>query len=303
MNCITSKIGIKGLCADTEERSVWLDNYGISLSSVAKITPKSIANGKALLDSIINDATKDTLRDIRFDGMVIGETLHSCTIGTANDTTLPEVAEVEEIEFSTNCETTSFYIGQIRILGNGETIVKINDEEVFNGAVVGKHDLRLNRVITDKSFTISIDRTDFIAQSTNLSDTYSYGDYYSVSSSEGYGLIPSVSIRCDLTNYFCQYADLIADVVKFKVLANIYHTLLYSDRMNEYILFKDTDKLYELMSFYDSTYNVGALNGDVKAVPKGQYQIAKEQLFIPEPKCTCCKKRCVEPITFKIGTP
>lgn len=306
-NCITSKIGVKGLC-DNVDYSILLDNYGISLKKIAATAPASISSAKEYLQALINDGVNETLLRIRFDGVEIGKIISSFQVGGLTDTNLTFSGD-KALTFETLCTTTAYYLDGVWLYGNGTTDLKIsidgNVTNYGNYVVAGKKYVSLGLTITEPTFQIIVNGNDFTAKEVSMANYVNYcckDMYFTPIENFSYGVLPNISLRCDLTNYYCQFADLIANAAKFKVIAKILHSIKYTDRLNEYVLFKDTDKIYELMSFYDSEFNMAYLNGDLTKSPKGQFQISMDSLNIPKPECTCCKPICKERYQFALSS-
>lgn len=305
--CLTNKIGAIGFC-EKDDYHVLLDNYGFSLKKIANTTPASISRAQTFLSQLILDSIKETIAKIKFDNMEVGKVVSKYDVATLTDTNLTWNGN-KEIEFTTDCEATAFYFDSFNIHGTGNIQVKIvYDEDVeetlYDGEVVKHKFIKVNKLVPYGDFKIVVNGYDggFEAKQVDLSNCDCSIYYFSVSTSTSYGIEPFVSLRCDLSRYWCQFADLISDVAKYRLFAKILHSIQYSDRLNDYILFKDKDKIYELMAFYDSEYNMSAVN-ELKAVTvEGQYQKALNTLNeqIPEPTCNCCKKVCQDKISYSL---
>ncbi len=302
MLCVENQIGVLGLCGETTY-PILLDNYGVSLKTLSKSATSSLGTGLAQLTSIISDAVKETIADIRFDGLELGKVISTYSINQ-DTTTAYTLNGDNDITFSTTCENTAFYIGQITLKGNGDVTLSVIVDSVetilYTGAVVVSKTIQVNTKYTSDSVTIRLNGDEFVTTKVNEDcGTCSY----ITKVGQSYGLYTNISLRCDIDNYLCQYSDLIADVAKWKVLAKIFFNLHHSDRLNEYILFKesgDSAKIYELMSFYDSEMNMAYINGDTNVRPKGKYQLALANLNIPKPECTCCEDKCTDEIYFEL---
>jgi hypothetical protein len=304
--CLTNKFGAIGYC-ERDDYHVLLDNYGFSLKKIAATTPASISRAQTFLSQLILDSVKETISKVRFDNMEIGKVVSSYNVATLTDT--DRTIGLQELEFTTECEATAFYLDSFNIHGTGNIAVTlIYDQDVeeilYSGEVNRHHFVKVNKLIPYGDFKLKIDGGEggFEAKEVDLSNCDCSIYQFEVSEVISYGVEPFVSLRCDLSRYWCQFADLIADVAKFRLFAKLLHAIKYSDRLNDYILFKDNDKIYELMAFYDSEYNMSAINGDNQILREGQYQKALNTLGeqIPAPACTCCQKICKDKISFSI---
>jgi len=302
MQCVTEQIGVLGLCGETTY-PILLDNYGVSLKTLSKSATSSLGTGQAQLTSIISDAVSETIADIRFEGLELGKVISTYSLNQDTETAYT-LDDYNDVTFSTTCENTAFYIGQITLKGNGNVglyiIVDSVQTTIYDGAVVNTKTFQINTKYTADSVTIRVIGSNFVTTKVNED----CGDCsYITKTGQSYGLYTNISLRCDIDNYLCQYSDLIANVAKWKVLAKIFFNLHHSDRLNEYILFKesgDSAKIYELMSFYDSEMNMAYINGDTNVRPKGKYQLALANLNIPKPVCTCCDAKCTNEIYFEL---
>ena len=296
--CYSGIIGINGLC-ENKTYKVVLDSLGISLFKASKIADERYITGKRLIEEKINEAWKDTFKDITFNGFEANKILSVVEVGEAKENILPPNAGYFGLKLSQfqGCSKLSrIYISNIyihtKVGGETSIILKRNGQELFRQDFTAQDEtiaeIAFNDYVDDIT-EILIDRTNISVYDTTISTSCDCQSHLLKVDGDGNGLTLDVQIRCDKTAYLCQFVDKIADAVKYKATAMILHEVYSSTRFNDVINI-ERENAIEKMAWLDSTYNLLKYDPgtDSSYRPQGMYQKELKKINIPTPKCKCC---------------
>ncbi len=305
--CYDNIIGIRGYCEDTNSK-YYLDDYGISLKTLAKGADERFVTGKRLFETIINRAWKDVFNDISFDGFKANEVLSQATIGVNSNTAMASIAGYNGIAFTLDkrCSLGQFYVSSISLsveVGGNTDIYIVNNgvnQLLFSGAVANDSllELQVNSYLSD-TFSVIVDTTNVQVSKGSASEEdcgCSY-NYFSVNSTEGnnnFGLVVDLQVRCNIEKHLCRFVDLLALPVVYKALGLLSLEMMQSKRLNDYVTDKTKEEAAQMAGFYDSSINIfqyledKAFVGGRPNVALGQYQLELNKIKIPKPKCNCC---------------
>lgn len=304
MNCFEGKISIRGLC-DEDEAMFYLDDIGIGLYMASKISDEKYISGKNLIKKKIEQAWNDTLNDIDIKGFKFNKTLSDVEVGLNSENTLDVVGfKGQSYTKDKLCNLTKFYINTISINldSGGASTVKIIEngieEVLFDGILLdGINLITVNRKFDN--FQILYDTTNVVPYSGSnyINDSSDCGcggrRFFNVvgvdSTSQSYGLIVELQVRCDLEKYLCKFIDKIASAVRYKAGALIWKEVFDSNRFNDLVNLKREDAITQ-MAWMDSNFNLLKFDPatETNYQPKGMYQQELKKVNIPLPKCNCC---------------
>lgn len=305
MNRCFDIIGIKGRCTDREYK-YYLDDYGVSLFSLAKVADERFGTGTKLLESILERAWNDTLLDITFSGVETSKILTENEIGIYN--AAQTFTGTKDIAFAVNkeCKLVQFYIQRIAVksLTGGKIKVEmINSdgiETLFDGSIADNKEMSILITKWSNDFTIRLE-TEAVLVAT-LKESSCACDRYVNFPEEISPIKIDFLVRCNKEKYLCRFADIIAPAVIHKACGIFWDEVYSTNRFSEFTMFKQEDAPGHML-FHDSIYK-NKLEGDSVKYTKGQYQykLAKISDSIPPPKCTCCNE-CKKSITVKNELP
>jgi len=299
MKCWDNIIGIRGLC-ENEEYKYYLDDYGIGLKQLSKTADDKFISGKKLFKTKLNQAWESVFKDFKFNGFKSNKILNTISVGNFTENELQFIG-FKGIKFTLlKCELTSFYLNKIYLYvkQGGTTIVKIKvngvETELFNGTVGNDEVLELSvRDYISSDFEILVDGTNISV----YDGTTSYNCdcnliYFNVSGGLNYGLKVDLQVRCNPYDYLCNYVDLLAEAVIYKLSALLWKEALDSNRFNDFLNIKlgeSNSNAITQLAWLDNTYNL--LKYDINSTnnkQKGMYQFELEKISIPTPDCKCC---------------
>jgi hypothetical protein len=300
MKCYDDIIGIRGLCEDKQYK-YYLDDYGIGLRQLAKTSDDKYISGKKLFDTKLEQAWQSVFRDIEINGLKANKILSTSKVGKI---TTDEFAftGLKGITFDAmECELATFYLKKISLHikqgGATQVVIRVDgiDTVIYNDTVANDTVIVLNYndyIKSDFSILVLGDNITVYDGST----TYTCDckrNYYTVTPTKNYGLVVDIQVRCNPYDYLCNYVDLLAIPVIYKLLALIWKESLDSNRFNDFLNIKLGDNngnAITQLAWLDSTFNL--LKYDIQATKisteLGMYQIELEKLNIPIPDCPCC---------------
>jgi len=303
MACTDNIVSIRGLC-DTTPALYYLDDVGISLVTAAKIADERYANGRQLVQRMIDLAWDDTFQDILIDGFQANKILNADTIGVyTTDTETATGYQGMTFTLSDDCPLLRFYLASvklkvsvggvtvIRLISGGVTTTLYSDTPANDELVT----VYYNDFVED-GWQIQVLMTNItVYTSTNTTtDCDCTGAYYTTTG-DTYGMQIAMQVKCDKENYLCQFVRPIGKAVLYKAAAKIYKEVLDSMRFNDVLNIKKENAIREL-AWLDSTYNLIKYDPsfDNKHYAIGMYQHELAKISIPVPNCPCCLE-CEEP--------
>lgn len=309
MGCYDNLIGVKN-CG--KEYKYYLDDYGLSLTDLAKISDEKHSTGTSLLDSFIRIAWEKTINDIKIKGYDFNKILEDIILEVDYDNLTTLVGGVHDIHFKLGkcCKTVSYYLNSIKpnVNTNGVLKVELIDNNgttvLFNQITSNNQIINLNSWING-DFILRVDLTAigsatlnssiFLQDSCNCSCAMYDIDKYSN------GLDVCLQVRCDKSKHLCKYIDQLAPIVINHILGQFWFKVHTTNRANDHKIYKDIDAISQ-MAYYNSEY-LSMVQFEGKSVVKeGQYQIEMNSLNLPLPKCNCCLE-CKDTIISEITIP
>ena len=264
-------IGVFGLC---DTYSHYLDSYGISLKKSAKIADSSFLTGKKLVDEMVDMAWHNVFNDLQISGFKLKGVNESITDYFSNKTT-----SIKDFSFSfSTCKYENIRIKflKIKVVGSLDVTITLNDETI-TGTFTDETIIVENKTYKDLLISISVNGTGSLQYA---------NDYPFEINLEKY---------CDETLFYCQYSDWLIEAVKIKSTALILNNTLFSDRYNDFILYKKEDIKLRI-SQLDSSLNV--FTDNTVFAKKGLYQIEIENInrklsdIVKNSKCNDCCFEC-----------
>ena len=300
MKCYDDLIGVRGLC-DDKVYKYYLDDYGIGLKQLAKTSDDKFISGKKLFDTKLEQAWTSVFSDVQINGLKSNKILSTSTVGKIISDEFAFTG-LQGIEFNAlECELTSFYLKRIKLYikqgGATQIVIRVDgiDTIIYNDTVASDSVILLNYndyIKSDFSILVLGDNI------TVYDGTTSYTcdckrNYYTVSPTKNYGLVVDLQVRCNPYEYLCNYVDLLAIPVIYKLMALLWKESLDSNRFNDFLTIKLGDNngnAITNLAWLDNTYNL--LKYDIQATKfnteKGMYQLELEKVNIPIPDCPCC---------------
>jgi len=300
MKCYDDLIGVRGLC-DDKVYKYYLDDYGIGLKQLAKTSDDKFISGKKLFDTKLEQAWTSVFSDVQINGLKSNKILSTSTVGKIISDEFAFTG-LQGIEFNAlECELTSFYLKRIKLHikqgGATQIVIRVDgiDTIIYNDTVASDSVILLNYndyIKSDFSILVLGDNI------TVYDGTTSYTcdckrNYYTVSPTKNYGLVVYLQVRCNPYEYLCNYVDLLAIPVIYKLMALLWKESLDSNRFNDFLTIKLGDNngnAITNLAWLDNTYNL--LKYDIQATKfnteKGMYQLELEKVNIPIPDCPCC---------------
>lgn len=274
----------------------YLDDIGISLVMAGKAADEKYANGKALVNNMINLAWNDAFNDVKIDGFQANKVLQASTIGVYSEETESGTGFQGPTFNLTNPNSpfTRFYLGwvKLKVSNGGHTIIQIvsgsDTIELYNGTPAdGDVIVKYHNDWVEDGFQVQV-KMDNIEVYTSEATSGCCGGHYSIDG-ELSGLQVALQVKCDKQPYLCQFSRALGQAVLYKAGARIWNEVRNSDRFNDYLNIKK-DKAVEQMAWLDSTYNLLKYDPtfDNKHYAVGMYQQELEKISIPVPSCREC---------------
>lgn len=298
-SCFSELIGINGLC-DNIGYELYLDDIGISLKSASKIADSKFNTGSNLIKRKINQAWKETFKDLSIDGFQFKKIACEETfIGNTN--TIQDFNGVGEIKIvKTKKLLTSIQFKSVKFDGDGAyklTITDGDDTFIYEG-----EEKSINVPIKFFGTTIEIEIDYESANVSSLGNDCccpcsSSNCNFSIVAKKDYGLSFVVQEICDYESYLCRYSEMIAEAVIWKAGALILTEIIDSDRINDFTIAKEKNDLWTKIAYMDSSLNLFQYNGQVIQsststieVKPGRYQVELGRIKkqIPNPKDPYC---------------
>lgn len=293
MQCFENIIGTRS-CG---EFKYYLDDYGFSLFRAANIADEAFLTGKNLIKKNVELAIKDVISDIHFDGFTVNKILSNVSFGSINKSCTFTGEKSISLKLDGSCETSTLYFNRLSFSTKTAGSVKV---ELISDTAL---ELYNDNVDAEKEISIQLNQnvpSSIIIKITTDAELYCYdkisscqcnnNKHYIVDSEDNnYMVSMQFHIRCDISEYLCNFIDIIAPAIIYKTLGKLYNSAYNTDSFNNWIN-SQQDKILQSMVYYDSEYLIMTdLQGKSTRI-KGQYQLEIEKLskILPKPNCKCC---------------
>jgi hypothetical protein len=309
MACYDGFIGVRNCGLESK---IYLDDYGLSLFDLAKISDEKTNNGAKLLESFIKIAWEKVYSDVHINGYNFNKILSDISLTTYLNGSTTLVGGIHDVNFTLGkcCKIVSFYVSSIFVNIKTDGQIKIdliegsNTTTLFDGVTNGSFELNLNRFVANE-FILRVDLTAVgsatVYASNYENDTCSCSCQFYKIDNYGNGLDVDLQVRCDKSKHLCKFTDILAPAVIASILGQFWFKVHTTNRANEHKIFKDVDAI-SMMAYYNSDY-LAMVQSDGKGVTKeGQYQMEISKINIPLPKCNCCLE-CEDSIVYEISIP
>jgi hypothetical protein len=292
MKCFDGLIGIKGLCNKTYRYN--LDDLGISLHTASKLSDEKFNySGQKLIESKINEAINITISDLAFGSKITRPIIDDISIDNFfNPVSYTYNGTITHSFKSKNCKYSKFYIGLVKfqVAQTGSLTINLKENNttttIYTGTPTEDVELYLNKEYGD--FAIEIIGGGGLK-------TYTSGlpnmGYVTASQGQTYGLNIDFQLRCSIEKHVCKFADLIANVARYKAAAMLLNEINLTNNLNEFIICKDKADLFIQMAMLDSTYNLRQYEAEFNP-ENGMYQTELNKLKLPPLECSCCCEEC-----------
>jgi hypothetical protein len=305
-NCWDNIIAVRGLCTESTDTLYWLDDLGVSLKMAAAGADEKHANGRKLVESMINQAWEDTFRKMTINGYQFNNTLDDLVVGIAGSDELTGTDfEGVNVFMNKGCKLSRFFLHSVNvhIKSGGATSVKVvegaTETVIYNNTAVSDTVLVIpvNKHVAD-NFSVWVDLANVTVYGGTLGvDEYGCGcgshGWYSITGTvEGNnaGVVLSLQVRCDKSKHLCKFVDRIASAVRYRAAAYIWKAAMHdTSRFGDYIQIKE-NQVVDQLAWLDSDFNLLKFDPatDANYKPKGMFQKELPTLNLPVPKCKCC---------------
>lgn len=274
MEYACESIGVRG-CSEYDH---YLDTYGVTMNTASKL---SNTTGKELTETLVNEAWRIVFNDLSIDGFKLKGISDSLISKFTNDTS--------NSNDSISVEACMYEIVDLKYL-NIKIIGTLDVQFTLNGVVT-------SGTYTDQTIEIApaqLKYLDFSIKST--------GTGMLQVSENGYPFEISYNVKCEPKLFFCEYSEWIIEAVKIKASALILNSSIYSERYNDFVIYKG-DKIKDRIVQLDSSFDVwseerrdGLYQNELKNINNKLKSILKNN------KCNCCFE-CNNIFETKIVTP
>jgi hypothetical protein len=163
MACYDGFIGVRNCGLESK---IYLDDYGLSLFDLAKISDEKTNNGAKLLESFIKIAWEKVYSDVHINGYNFNKILSDISLTTYLNGSTTLVGGVHDVNFTLGkcCKIVSFYVSSIFVNIKTDGQIKIdliegsNTTTLFDGVTSGSFELNLNRFVANE-FILRVDLT------------------------------------------------------------------------------------------------------------------------------------------------
>lgn len=292
-NACRDVISVRGVCG-TATYPYYLDSLGISLNKASKLADSATISGKALIDEALDTGWGNALSDLRADGFKVSGVRTSAKAVFGSDLV---GAGTYTFSVDRTCDIETIFANSIKIKTDGLLSVKLSviydsTETVFYEDDLDSEELKVN---IDSSFN-----TD-----TLLFKVIATGAGSLVKSTSGDVILVDSYTQCSESLFYCKYWNYLVPAVMYKATAYILNTSLFSDRYNDFIVYKK-DEIALRVAQLDSSYNL--LNKEMRINEKGLYQLEiakindKLKEIVKQSYCTPCFE-CDNIISSRITIP
>lgn len=305
MACTDNIVSIRGLCDDTPAL-YYLDDIGLSLVTAAKAADEKYANGKQLVQRMIDLAWDDIFQDVLIDGFQANKVLNADTIGvyTTDTESGTGYKGLTFTLYDDDCGLLRFFLASVtlKIATGGHTIIRIISDgvttELYNGTP--DNNTTITKYFNDwveDGFQVQVlmDNITVYTSTATTTDCDCRESTHYTYTGDTSGLQVSMQVKCDKERYLCQFIRQLGKPALYKAGAKIWKVIKDTNRFNDLMNIKKDDAVMQ-MAWLDSTYNLLKYdpNFDNKHYAIGMYQQELAKLKIPVPDCRCCLE-CEEP--------
>lgn len=289
--CFEGLVGMRNVCGGSET-IYYLDDIGISLNMASKAVDSKYINGSEMVTRKLQQAWREALNDVTLQGFELKKVICDKTYGRTswNTSTLTNGTGVITLTRVGSPDQTSIYIGSIIVDGSGVFTLTINDGETSFNYIGSEDVVNVRKTFSGKVVTITISYTTVKSGTLGVLESLCNcaGCDVIATGSANFGLRLDVQQVCDRELYLCRYAELIAEAVMYKAGALILKELMDTDRVNDFLIMKETNLLVN-MAYLDSLLNITAIE-EGKKPNDGKYQqvMARISKEVAAPKKSCC---------------
>ena len=222
-------IGVRGC----NEYDHYLDTFGVTMRQASKL---SNTTGKELTEVLVNQAWKSVFNDLQIDGFKFNG-ISKSEVSRFN---LENSTQKSYSLYVDTCQYEVFDLKALNIKVNGTLDIEVS----INGSVQSGTYTNETIIISPSIFT---DYFDFKLKAV--------GSGVLQNSELDYPFEIIYEVRCEEKLFYCNYSEWLIDAVSIKASALILNSALYSDRYNDFIIYRKED-IKERIVQLDSSFDV-----------------------------------------------